>query len=169
MDNKLIETEFENIFSGFHERLYYYVLHIVQDNEVSRDIVSECFGDVWRNRKQVEKTRIPAYLFACARNKSIKYISKSRHCTYIEKCVNRLFVEDGDNKWEERERRYNQVEQIMKTLSPRTQFVLQKCYVEHFTYKEVAQMLGITTSGVKKHIVKGMSILRVKVNMAVSA
>jgi len=30
-------------------------------------------------------------------------------------------------------------------------------------------MLGITTSGVKKHIVKGMSILRVKVNMAVSA
>lgn len=138
MDNKLIETEFENIFSGFHERLYYYVLHIVQDNEVSRDIVSECFGDVWRNRKQVEKIRIPAYLFACARNKSIKYISKSRHCTDIEKCVNRLFVEDGENKWEEREMRYNQVEQIMKTLSPRTQFVLQKCYVEHFTYKEVA-------------------------------
>lgn len=58
------------------------------------------------------------------------------------------------------------VEQVMETLSPRTRFVLQKCYIEHFTYKEVAQMLGISTNGVKKHIVKGMSILRGKVSGA---
>ena len=168
MNSRLTEAEFESIFLEFYERLYYYVLHNIQRSEVSRDIVSECFSEVWKNRGKVKKEKTVAYLFTCARNKSITYMSRSRLSTNIDQSSPGLFTDDTDEKWEDREMRYCRVEQVMKTLSPRTRFVLRKCYMEHCTYKQVAQMLGISTSGVKKHIVKGMSILRVKVNAAAS-
>lgn len=166
MDYNMRNTEFERLFLGFYNKLYYFTVHMVQDNEVARDIVSDCFGDVWRNRDNVKKEKIIAYLFSCARNKSITYLAKFRHRDDINKYSSRLVVADSDENWKEREMRYCMVEQVMETLSPRTRFVLQKCYIEHFTYKEVAQMLGISTNGVKKHIVKGMSILRGKVSGA---
>lgn len=78
MNYNMRNTEFERLFLGFYNKLYYFTVHMVQDNEVARDIVSDCFGDVWRNRDNVKKEKIIAYLFSCARNKSITYLAKFR-------------------------------------------------------------------------------------------
>ena len=56
--------------------------------------------------------------------------------------------------------RLAQLSRAMEKLPDKTRFVLQQCYLEEHTYREVAEMLDITTDGVKKHVVKAFSVLR---------
>ena len=57
------------------------------------------------------------------------------------------------------------MEKAVSTLPPRSRHVLEKCYYQHQTYKQVADELGITTDGVKKHITKSMAVLRAYFNI----
>lgn len=52
------------------------------------------------------------------------------------------------------------ISELIHDMPQRTQFVLKQCYYEEKTYKEVAQMLDISTNGVKMHIMKGLETIR---------
>ena len=54
---------------------------------------------------------------------------------------------------------------MVEQLPQKTRFVLQQCYYEKHTYKEVGDMMGMTADGVKKHIVKAFAILRERFNV----
>ena len=58
------------------------------------------------------------------------------------------------------EQRISEVRAEIDKMPPRTRFVLEQCYLEGHTYKEVGEMMDITSDGVKKHIVKAFSMLR---------
>lgn len=165
MSHDITKDEFESIFREYYSRIYYYVLQFIQEEETAQDIVSECFWITWKNKDRIQKDKIVNYLFICAKNKCLSQIKKSKHQSRISEIQNSLLVMDNEEKWKEREERYAQIEEALETLTPRTRLILQKCYMEHLTYKEVASMLDITTDGVKKHIVKALSILRAKFNI----
>ena len=52
------------------------------------------------------------------------------------------------------------VEKMMSHLRPPTDKILELCYLQQKKYAEVAEMLGISTSSVKKHIIKALRTLR---------
>lgn len=151
---------FECIFRENYTRLYYFALQFVEDDEAARDIVSEAFWAAWKNRKSIDDARINSYLYVCIKNKSLTYIKKSRNSLPIETTATTLATEENEEKWKEREERYTEIEQEINNMSSKTRFVLQQCYLEGHTYKEVAAMLHITTDGVKKHITKALAQLR---------
>lgn len=45
-------------------------------------------------------------------------------------------------------------------MPPRTKFVIEQCYFEDKKYQEVAEILGLSRDGVRKNIMKGLSMLR---------
>ena len=75
-------------------------------------------------------------------------------------------VEDEEGMTpEEYEERMNNVKQIISELPPRTRFVLEQCYFNNKKYREVAEILDITSSAVKKHIMKALAILRERLSV----
>lgn len=69
-------------------------------------------------------------------------------------------ADDGDADLMLRESRIEAVERELDTLPERTRYVLEQCYYRRRSYRDVADELGISTNGVKKHIVKAMAHLR---------
>lgn len=154
------KDDFESIFRENYTRLYYFALQFVGEDEAARDIVSEAFWAAWKNRKGIDGTRISSYLYVCVKNKSLTHLKRSQNSLPIETPAAILATEENEEKWKEREERYSEMEQEISKMSSRTRFVLQQCYLEGHTYKEVAAMLNITTDGVKKHITKALAQLR---------
>ena len=78
---------------------------------------------------------------------------------YTEYCK-ASFSEEDDDYWQFMEERMDEIGAVIDTMPSKTRFVLEQCYFEEHTYKEVAEMLDISTNGVKKHIMKAFSMLR---------
>lgn len=102
-------------------------------------------------------------LFVCARNKSLSLLEKSRRISHLDyKDSDTTFAAETEGQWIEKEAMLQEMEDAISTLTPRTRLILQKHYLERLSYKEVAEQLDISTSGVKKHIVKALSVLRAR-------
>ena len=65
-----------------------------------------------------------------------------------------------DTSPEEREERLQRIEAFIEQLKDPTKTILKECYYENKKYQEVAEDFGISTSGVKKHIMKALKMLR---------
>ena len=152
--------EFEELFRENYLRYYYYAYDILEQAEESRDVVGEAFLAVWKNREHVNREKLRAYLFTSVRNKCLTVVSKHRgHYRVGDEAVQVLAAET-EEEWLEREERIGRIEQEIQHLSERTRYVLHQCYYERRTYREVADELGITPDGIKKHITNALKHLR---------
>ena len=62
--------------------------------------------------------------------------------------------------WIAKEKRIEAIENEIAKMPERTQHILEQCYYNRHTYKEVAEEMGITTEGIKKQIARAMAQLR---------
>lgn len=59
--------------------------------------------------------------------------------------------------YSEDDERLKDINAVIDTLRPKTRLVLQECYINRKSYKELADELEISTSGVKHHTVPASS------------
>lgn len=152
--------EFETMFREEYRRCLSTALQIVGDAEAGRDIVSDSFAAVWKNRDNIDAEKMRGYLYACVRNKALTHMKHIRMSDSLDSGAHIAVADDGDADLMLRESRIEAVERELDTLPERTRYVLEQCYYRRRSYRDVADELGISTSGVKKHIVKAMARLR---------
>jgi len=158
--NSITRQDFEHLFREYYSRLYYFVYDFIEDIEVSKDIVSDVFTSVWNNKENIEKDKVVGYLFVSVRNQSLNYIKRQKQVgDYADFCL-RVADEEGDEGLELIDERIAEMSSLIDKMPLRTKYILEECYFHHKKYKEVADVLEISTDGVKKHIVKAFSILR---------
>lgn len=154
------EKEFEALFRKSYLRLYHYALDFVEDEEAAKDIVSELFGDLWRQYAERRPTHPDAYLNRALRNRCLNYL---RSRTAERNALQRYIEEkegDIDPDAALHERRLQQVEKAMKELPPRTRFIVEQCYGEGKHYSELASLLDTSVGMIHKHISKALAIFR---------
>ena len=160
MGDKIITTkEFEKLFCENYSRLYYFAYDFVEDIEISKDIVSDVFASIWSDKKRMEKDKVIGYLYVSVRNQCFNHLKKQKNKEKLFDSAESLNGED-DEEWSAMEERIDKMTEIMDKMPPRTRYVLEECYYHNKKYREVAEILGITTDGVKKHIVKAFALLR---------
>lgn len=153
-------SDFERVYKEYYVRLYHYAYDFMNDMDASKDIVSEVFSKLWKNYRHLEQDKLSSFLYVCVRNESMNYLRKQRGMEkYVEYCKV-AFSEEDENYWQMMDERIDEIGKVIDAMSSKTRFVIEQCYLEQHTYKEVAEMLDITTDGVKKHIVKAFSLLR---------
>lgn len=155
-------TNFEQFFKDNYKQFYYFSLHLIEDEEYSRDIVSDAFEFVWENKNKIENWK--TYTYSYIRNKCIDYIRhqvvKNKYADYYLKITPEFDDYTGDTY----DVRIEILREVIKTLPAQTRLVLQECYINRKKYKEVAEDLGISPNTVKKHIVKALKIIRKEVS-----
>lgn len=60
----------------------------------------------------------------------------------------------------EKEERIKTIMRLIEQMPPQTRSIMEQCYLEKKTYREVALLTGLTESGVRKHIMKGLNTIR---------
>ena len=154
------EKEVERIFKDSYTRLYYYALTYVDDGEVCKDIVGDVFEALWQDYETLRSDTLTSYLYTCVKNRCIDHLRrqsvKRRYITFYA-----LDVKDGLLTTDrEEEERLARLEKSIEAMPVQRRFVLEECFFHKKTYKEVAEVLGMTTDGIKKHIVTALRKLR---------
>ena len=150
---------FEKIFKDNYTRLYIYAIHIINNEEFSRDIVSDVFTKLWEDFEKINQETIKAYLTQCVRNKCLDHL---RHLTVSDQYT-KEYISKADEFYNDYNEKVEQdilIAQMLNSLPPLTKKILEECYLNQKKYKEVAQEMNISPDTVKKHISKALRLLR---------
>ncbi len=155
-----LKKEFERFFKENYVRLYYYALHFIPDSEICKDIVSDSFHYMWERIETFRTETALSYMYTHVRNLCIDHI---RHLEMKEANVSSylsMWQEWNSSDWEESEERIQIIMHLIDEMPSLTRQIMQLCYLHKKKYKEVAEMTGLSESGVRKHIMKGLDIIR---------
>lgn len=151
---------FEQLYKENYARLYYYAFQFTNNAETCKDIVNDVFEKTWNQFETLQQETIVAYLYTNTRHKCIDHL---RHCQVEEQYADfyrTVTHEETDNSSGEREERIARIEKVIEKLTDPTKAILKECYYENKKYREVADEFGISTNGVKKHIMKALKLIR---------
>ena len=154
---------FDNVFRSYYQPLYIFAYRIVGNEEECRDLVHDCFEELWSNFKETNDKSIKTFLYKCLRRKCIDRLrrkqAQQRYIRLTSAITSQWVGEDDANisKLEEREK---QLSESIELLQPPTKEIFRLCYVEHKKYAEAAEILGISVSTIKKHVVRALRFFR---------
>lgn len=158
---RVSENRFEHFFTSSYSLFYFTAYHLLGDEEMSRDVVSECFAQVWNGSRDGSVTEWRAYMYNAVRNKCIDILRRDKvRQRYVDFYL-AMTSEAEDVQDDERET-LELIYRKIETLPELTRNVLHKCYFEGKKYREAAQELGISESYVKKNIISALKTLRGK-------
>lgn len=139
-----------------------FLTRFLSSSQDIEDVVQESYLKALGAEKKHEISSPKAFLFRIARNEALKELQKkSRRITdYLDD----LDIPEGatsDNLVEDSsiaKQRFGLFCQSTVEMSPRCRKAFLMCKVYGFSYKEIASHLGISVSGVEKHIARGLEI-----------
>jgi len=161
------QAAFAMLYESYWEKLFFYVVKVLQSKEESIDIVQETFIALWEQREHLSNVAaLKSYLFAIARYKSLLYIRRNIHrrdylnslTTFLiryEQSPEELMI--GDELEEIIEDEVQRFPAKMRTI-----FTMSR--EENLSHKEIASKLHISDKTVKKQISNSLKLLRLKIN-----
>lgn len=160
---RISSSQFERVFRELHTQLFYLAYDIVGDKIIAQDIVSDVFLSVWNQHRDISMVKMKGYLFISVKNKAIDKCRQEQKWKMIPADELKSLTQ-GDCDWEAREDRIIRVEHELEQMPVKTQTILDLCYRKNKTYKETADMLGMSVEAVKKQLSRALKVLRNKLN-----
>jgi RNA polymerase sigma-70 factor (ECF subfamily) len=145
---------FTKLFAESRQALHRYIRRFVRSGETAKEIAQEAFLRTYRERESVITLR--AFLFSTARNLAA---NENRHRRTVERDFDELRSPAVHESLESellRDERNRLVQQAMDRLPPQCRAAFTLRVFHEYSYKEVADHLGISVKTVEKHISRGM-------------
>lgn len=164
------EKSLEVLIRRYLKPVYNFVFRYVGDTGEAEDITQQTFISIWRNLKKFNPEKnFKTWIFSIAKNASIDFLRKKKVLPFSQ-------LED--------ERGYNPVienladpaplmteileckdvtsvlSSAMEKLSPTYRTVLFLRYNDHFTFREIAEVLGEPLNTVKSRHRRAISLLK---------
>lgn len=151
-----------DIFKAYYKNMYTFAAYMINDAEAAHDIVLDVLLRIWENRGGDIHASLKNYLITATRNKCVNYL-------------NSLHIQDRNNlKWmqahvasdtvdfiEDEEFRRD-VEALAASLPDQCRNVFILRVLNGYSYKEIAEKLGISQSSVKVQLHRAGKKLRKK-------
>lgn len=141
-------------------RLFYYAFRFLTDEEACKDVVNDVFEKAWQQFDELKTETASAYLYAQVRSRCIDRLRHQQVEEQYAELYRALSEDVFEIRADEREERLVRIERTIASLTDPTKTILKECYYENKKYQEVADEFGISVSGVKKHIMKALKLLR---------
>lgn len=151
---------FEQLYKDNYARLYYYAFQFISDAEICKDIINDVFENAWNQFDSLRQEPLSSYLYTSVRHKCIDHLRHSLVEAQYADFYRTIIHEEADIDFSEREERIARIEKVIEELTDPTKTILKECYYENKKYREVAEEFGISTNGVKKHIMKALKRIR---------
>lgn len=152
------------IYNKYHARLYHYILKYVKVPELAEDVLHDIFLKLWEVRAQIKPELAgTGYLYRISRNYIFKLMKKIATDEELRRrvvtAISELAAEGSDETLEWRE--YSGLlNHAIEHLPPQRRKIFQLCRMEGKSYKEAAEILGISHNTVKEHMVHAMKFIK---------
>ena len=157
------EFAFEQIYELYSPRLFNRLLKLVKIEAQAEEILQDVFLQIWLIRRSIDPEKsFRSLLFKIAENKVYDFFRKVTRDKNLE---SKLIALATDNhiiiqSFMSGEENLAILKKAIEGLPPQRQQVFRLCKLEGKSYKEVSEMLGISTSTISDHIVKGTKTIR---------
>jgi RNA polymerase sigma-70 factor (ECF subfamily) len=157
------ENSFKDLFERYWKKLYIFSYNVIQDKNVSEDIIQEIFTDLWIRRKEIEIENVSAYLFKAVKFQIFKQFRKrkliDRHFKEFDNFISEFNTEqDIDYK-----DLISRVENIISGLPEQRRIIFQLSRHEGLSNKEIAHKLNISVQTVKNQISHALKLIRISI------
>jgi RNA polymerase sigma-70 factor (ECF subfamily) len=166
---------FTTLFKRVYPRLLGYCRLFVKDVEQSKDLVQECFMQIWEGHAKIDQNKsIESLLFIALRHKCYAYLKKERLNTvqiqYDDLSVNELqylyqldFTQKEELSLEEQ--LINSLQSAIDHLPPKRKKVFILAKIDGMQQKVIAEQLGISVKAVEKHLHEAKKQLHNKLHL----
>jgi RNA polymerase sigma-70 factor, ECF subfamily len=144
--------DFDDIYATHAAAVFRYAMKCVGRRDIAEDLVSEAFFSLHRNRADIDVAKLPGWLFAAVRNRSVDYWRRAQvEQRYIET------LPPAETAWEPTVESWLRDTNALKPVH-RACLILR--YVHGMERAEIAQRLALSANQVKGHLQYSLTILR---------
>lgn len=155
---------FENLFKQYYQPLYYYTLAIVENKEVTEDIVMDAFNYIYRRLPDLDiKNSLSGLLYKICRTKSIDYVRTKKRQMPLPELRIQFDPHEGEfftSKLKLRENLIVRMQEVLANMPIQRRRVFENCFILGKSYREVSNELNISVNTVKSHIVAALKTMR---------
>jgi RNA polymerase sigma-70 factor (ECF subfamily) len=160
------QKTFEHIFHTYYSPLCVFAVGIVGSQEDAKDIVNDCFLELWNKRKSIViKTSLKSYLYILVRNSALNHLKKNRKQVQYEPNQSYPFYKQEDislqiENLQQMEDLELRLKNSIDSLPQQCRYIFYLNRYEHMPYKEIAQKLNLSVGTVKTQIARALKKIR---------
>jgi len=154
---------FEEVYDRYYRQLTGNLMKLLKNRDLVGEALQEIFMRLWNNRQNVDPEKpIKAYLFRIGENlvyDAFRRASRDEKMRdYFMAFTTEAYEHIEKTLFEQENRKmlYDAIEQ----LPPQRKRVYRLCKLEEKSYKEISEMLGISTAAVNDHVTKANAFLK---------
>lgn len=158
----MTKEEFENIYRQHYAKMYRLARTMLYDADESKDVVSDIFARLLREKYHPQQHQQEGYLMTAVRNRCCDVLSHKSMRERVEK----LFLQEwqqsnviSTNTDDDRLERL--VQFVESELPPLSQQIFQLRFLRELSYEEVAQATGVSKVTVYNHLAQSLQRIRV--------
>ncbi|MEO9484528.1 MAG: sigma-70 family RNA polymerase sigma factor [Ekhidna sp.] len=155
------ETQFDAFYASNAKALRNYIYYKFGDGEQSDDVVQESFIRLWKNCAKVTMETARGFLYKVATNLSTSLKrSEKVHLKYTERAI-KMDVDQESPEFLILEKEFmEKLTSAISSLPDKQREVFLMNRVEKKTYKEIAQISGVSVKAIEKSMHKALLKLR---------
>lgn len=155
---------FEKVYNKYVREMYLLSVGYLRDSNEAQDVVQETFLYLWNNRTSLRPdSNLHSYLRTIIRNSSLNSIRNQRirdkhkkiiesETYYSETSATLFSFTDLEESEKDFERKLIYIKEKLEQLPPGCKKAFIMSVIEGYTYKEVADKMGISINTVKTQI-----------------
>lgn len=163
MEREDAEKSFTDVYNQLSQQIFLNVLKMVKDPDVAEEIVQEVFASLWLKWGDIKIDKnLSGYVYRMSANKVYDFFRNMKSNKAMAARFTALAIEHYSHI--EEALHYRESEQLLQkaldTLTPQQQKVYLLCKTQGHSYKEAAELLGISPHTVKEYLLKANQIIR---------
>lgn len=161
------ERAFRRLYNVFSEKLIQFAFALVKTKHAAIEIVDQVFIKIWLQRANfmlVENIKV--YLYAATKNTALNYLSAKTH-QQITQPFDDLNIELKEEECPEKQmitsEIFKKIRKAIEELPPRCKIIFKLVREDGLKYKEVAEILNISTNTIDAQMVIAVKKISEKV------
>ena len=147
--------EYNRAVDAYADNLYRFVLKNLKNDMASSDIIQDTFEKLWMKLEEVSALKVKSYLFTSAYHTMIDYIRKEKR--YIDADPANMYDLSGNDQYSDLG---EVLERAVQNLPEDQKAVVMLRDYEGYSYREIAEITGLSESQVKVYIYRARVYLK---------
>ncbi len=143
---------FTALFHSLHRRIFFYLLHLMGDEEDAQEATAETFAEVWRCASRFQgRSKASTWIMGIARNVAFRELRR-RRADHDDLDAHHELKDSDAHRFIERLERRDLLAKGLAALSPAHREVLILAFYHDLSYQEIAELVGIPVNTVKTRV-----------------
>lgn len=157
------ESVYDQLYREHAEKICYYLYYKYGDMEKAQDIVQDSFAKLWMNCSKIIFGAAKSFLYKIANNASINEAIHQKTVLKYKSTPQKTYTNESPEFQMEEKEFMDKLNQAISGLKEGQREVFLLNRIEKKTYKEIAEMLGISVKAVEKRMHLALVTLRKKI------